>query len=331
MKKLGLLQQAISQTKKEKEVLLSSSDTSSSTEENKKKWKRKGEIEQIKEKKYIEELEQKKRKIENNQQPIEQKEQESNNTENKEIIKDDNIPTIEVMKLLRNYGEPITLFGETHEMRLKRLENIQNIRGEFKGQLNDFARALKEREREVVNEKIKDKKKKKKFKGVPIKKDSQDSSEYVLKVLKRLMSEWQMKIDDQPDEIKKSSEGKIDATIFKQTKTYIKPLFKLLKKKLLADEILIHLENICKYLSQQEYVKANDVYYQLSIGNQPWPLGVTMVGIHARTARERIGTDKIKHILNDEEQRRYIQSVKRLITFCQNQYPTIPSKMFNYN
>ena len=42
---------------------------------------------------------------------------------------------------------------------------------------------------------------------------------------------------------------------------------------------------------------------------------------------EKISSRNVAHILNDDTQRRYIQSVKRLMTFAQKRYPTIPSKM----
>lgn len=31
--------------------------------------------------------------------------------------------------------------------------------------------------------------------------------------------------------------------------------------------------------------------------------------------------------MNDECQRKYITSIKRLMTYCQTKYPTVPSKM----
>ena len=40
---------------------------------------------------------------------------------------------------------------------------------------------------------------------------------------------------------------------------------------------------------------------------EPWPIGVTMVGIHARTGREKIFSKHVAHVLNDETQRKYIQ------------------------
>ena len=38
----------------------------------------------------------------------------------------------------------------------------------------------------------------------------------------------------------------------------------------------------------KEYVRANDIYMSLCIGNAPWPMGVTMVGIHERSGRSKI-------------------------------------------
>ena len=55
------------------------------------------------------------------------------------------------------------------------------------------------------------------------------------------------------------------------------------------------------------YMQANDAYLSMAIGNAPWPIGVTMVGIHARTGREKIFSQQIAHVLNDETQRKYIQ------------------------
>ena len=53
--------------------------------------------------------------------------------------------------------------------------------------------------------------------------------------------------------------------------------------------------------------QAHDAYLEMAIGNAPWPIGVTMVGIHARTGREKISSRYVAHVLNDETQRKYIQ------------------------
>lgn len=64
-------------------------------------------------------------------------------------------------------------------------------------------------------------------------------------------------------------------------------------------------------MQTRQYIKANDAYLKLSIGNAPWPIGVTMVGIHERSGREKIFSQHVAHVLNDEVSRKYIQSLKR--------------------
>lgn len=40
-----------------------------------------------------------------------------------------------------------------------------------------------------------------------------------------------------------------------------------------------------------------------------------VASIHERSAREKISTDQVAHVLNDEVSRKYIQSLKRLVSF----------------
>ena len=93
--------------------------------------------------------------------------------------------------------------------------------------------------------------------------------------------------------------------------------------------MLPRVAEIVHHMQKRQYQRANDAYLRLSIGNAPWPIGVTMVGwvpfsislpnplktlprIHERSAREKISTDQVAHVLNDEVSRKYIQSLKRL-------------------
>ena len=41
-------------------------------------------------------------------------------------------------------------------------------------------------------------------------------------------------------------------------------------------------------MHERNYLHANDIYLRLAIGNSPWPIGVTSVGIHERSAREKV-------------------------------------------
>lgn len=98
----------------------------------------------------------------------------------------------------------------------------------------------------------------------------------------------------------------------------------------MPDDILDSLSKIFLELIDRNYIKANEHFLEMAIGNAPWPIGATMVGIHARPGRERISSKKIAHVLNDEVQRKYIQAVKRLISKCQQYFPTDPSRCVEY-
>lgn len=99
----------------------------------------------------------------------------------------------------------------------------------------------------------------------------------------------------------------------------------------LPDDIRQALMIVVNCCLKRDYLAAMDHYIKLAIGNAPWPIGVTMVGIHERSAREKIYTNSVAHIMNDETTRKYLQSVKRLMTFCQRRYPAMPSKAVEFN
>ena len=44
----------------------------------------------------------------------------------------------------------------------------------------------------------------------------------------------------------------------------------------------------------------------VAIGRAAWPIGVTQVGIHSRTGREKIGAANVAHVMNSELQRKYL-------------------------
>ena len=47
------------------------------------------------------------------------------------------------------------------------------------------------------------------------------------------------------------------------------------------------------YIVARNYKEAGNFYIQVSVGNAAWPIGVTMVGIHARSAREKISSNQV--------------------------------------
>lgn len=88
-----------------------------------------------------------------------------------------------------------------------------------------------------------------------------------------------------------------------------------------------HLLKIISYCEEGEFVKAHDEYMDVSIGRAAWPIGVTMVGIHARSGRAKIESANVAHVMNSELQRKYLTSVKRLMSYAQKKREDVaPSK-----
>ncbi|GAB6020290.1 hypothetical protein CHUAL_003004 [Chamberlinius hualienensis] len=269
--------------------------------------------------------------------------------------KDFILPRKEVIKRLREREEPILLFGETFDEAFGRLRKLEILEPEIdKGLRNDFQEALERVDRAYLNDILKTGVDGESESGRSTKevqeaeeelsleeikkmavglggKDINVNTNVVLSFLKLLLRIWDNTLNEKKESEKTTMKWKIDSATNGQTQSYIKPLLRKLKKKTLPEDIMESLVEIVGHLLDREYVKANDAYLQMAIGNAPWPIGVTMVGIHARTGREKIFSKHVAHVLNDETQRKYIQALKRLMTKCQYFFPTDPSKSVEYN
>lgn len=255
------------------------------------------------------------------------------------------IPREQVIQRLRQRDEPITLFGESDWMRYQRLKALEDREPieYIAGMDNEFAREvanIDEEEEQGRKKKDDDDDDGKGGDGAgeagtewggagwldTLDRKKVAKHDYVLILLKTMLNEWEQELNDRPDLEKRTAQGKVATATYKQCRKHIKPLFKLLKDKTLQSDILDPVHEICCHIQDREYVLANDAYLQMAIGNAPWPMGVTMVGIHERSAREKIFSNQVAHVLNDETQRKYIQAIKRIMTWAQRRYPNDPSK-----
>lgn len=98
-------------------------------------------------------------------------------------------------------------------------------------------------------------------------------------------------------------------------------LFRRFERDDLDPALLRPITEIVQAAQERRYVDANDGYLRLSIGKAAWPIGVTMVGIHERSAREKLHTGEKGHVMGDEVTRKFLQSIKRMITFAQVRWP----------
>ncbi len=218
------------------------------------------------------------------------------------------LPDDEVQKQLRKRGEPVTLFAETPQERFERFQNILNDRAT--PSQPELKRQSVQREKDELLESID---------TSPIspelyEKDPQECERLITVLLKRHLRTWEKSLD---------SESKTKIDLFTQTKSHLKPFFKQLKNHTLNSDTVSHIVNICVELHKREYLKANEAYLALSIGSAAWPIGVTSVGIHERSGREKISASNISHPLNDETTRKWVQGIKRIMTWCGEEYPPL--------
>jgi pre-mRNA-splicing factor 18 len=154
-----------------------------------------------------------------------------------------------------------------------------------------------------------------------------DPHKAIHRFFKLQLKQWEEDLVNRPEAVKRTLQGKNETKTLKQCKDYIRPLFKLCKNRRLEQNMTDHLVKIVKHCQEGEFVKANDTYMDVAIGRAAWPIGVTMVGIHARSGRSKIESNNVAHVMNSELQRKYLTSVKRLITFCQKKRTDVaPSK-----
>eukprot|EP00891_Asterochloris_glomerata_P001235 jgi/Astpho2/1235/fgenesh1_pm.00023_%23_6_t len=155
----------------------------------------------------------------------------------------------------------------------------------------------------------------------------------IAKWFKQWSAEWQADMDARSEEVKDSSSGYVGTVQFEQTMAFFKSLYKQLKHRQVAPDMKAGLWMICQACRERNYLHAYDIYMRLAIGNSPWPIGVTSIGIHDRTSREKIShvMNGAAHVMNDEATRKYLQAVKRLMTFLQRAHPTDPSRCVDFD
>ncbi|KTW28935.1 hypothetical protein T552_01563 [Pneumocystis carinii B80] len=234
----------------------------------------------------------------------------------------------EVIKKFREKKQPICLFGETFEEKKERLIHLEYIEEQKRKQEEMIGKVELEGKGVELKEEIEIlRKEAEKDESVlninlnELKNNPENLYKKILVYFEILIDLWRKTLDERPDEIKESKQGKSVSANQQQSQKDLQVFFNLLKKKSMKSDILEGVSKITYHCQRREYIKANDAYLQLSIGNAAWPIGVTMVGIHERSAREKLHTGQTGHVLNDEATRKWLQAIKRLLTFIQSVKP----------
>lgn len=223
----------------------------------------------------------------------------------------------ELLEKLRDLGEPRRLFGETHAQRLKRYRKLS---------AKALAPVMSNGPIPTIIEFVEEKDMK-----VPATVPTDEAGKkYLYRQLASyfdmVLTEWISALARRPQEVKDSFSGKQATSNYVAARDNLKPLFRKMEKSELNDHILKAVNEIVDLAQRKRYVDANDAYLRLSIGKAAWPIGVTMVGIHERSAREKLHeTEKGKadaaHILSDETTRKMLQGIKRCLSFAQTRWP----------
>eukprot|EP00956_Cyclotella_meneghiniana_P029423 scaffold71102_cov48-Cyclotella_meneghiniana.AAC.1 len=251
----------------------------------------------------------------------------------------------EVTHALRRFGMPIRFFGETQDDILNRLADAMRGREAAmigQGEEDEFLLDSAHRTRNVFLEKEDNNEDTAPAAARSPKRDADETAEsapkaekevtndppkQIYRYFKSLLRQWENDLALRPDAVKRTAAGKNETKTLKQCKDYIRPLFSMCKRRELEDGMQTHLLNIVTYCEAGEFVKAHDAYLDVAIGRAAWPIGVTMVGIHARSGREKIGSSNVAHVMNSELHRKYLTSVKRLMSYDQRKRVDVdPSK-----
>jgi len=234
---------------------------------------------------------------------------------------------------LRALGQPITLFAETDKSRHIRTMKAQAAKGVLEedmheGQRNDYLRDIENRGDETKGSAFDiDKADEEEEPETPTSDASRKPKktltleQVIIDWIKAALKEWDRHLEARSDQVKASVHGRADTAMQKQTRRYLKLLFERLDTNTCPGDVISKLSKMINLVDKRLYLKANDEYLQLCIGNLPWPVGCTSTGIHERTGRNRITESNIAHVMNDENTRKFLQAFKRIMTFKQGIFP----------
>ncbi|KAI5288440.1 mRNA splicing protein prp18 [Ascosphaera aggregata] len=226
----------------------------------------------------------------------------------------------ELLTKLREMNEPARLFGETHKGRIQRYKRLRAAKSKaLAGAKSKTSKGPIPTTLELVPEKDM---------MVPEKapKDPQ-ARRYLYRQLASwftlVLTEWEIAMSKRDEATKETRQGKLAYNAMVQSRENMRPLFKKFEREELEESILDSVVEIVRDAQERRYVDANDAYLRLSIGKAAWPIGVTMVGIHERSAREKLseGGNGQAHIMSDEVTRKFLQSIKRCLSFAQVRWP----------
>ncbi|XP_054844869.1 pre-mRNA-splicing factor 18 isoform X3 [Eublepharis macularius] len=179
----------------------------------------------------------------------------------------------EVIRRLRERGEPVRLFGETDYDAFQRLRKIEILAPEVnKGLRNDLKAALDKIDQQYLNELVGGQEQgeddtqndlKVHEENTTIeelealgkslgKGDDHKDMDIITKFLKFLLGVWAKELNAREDYVKRGVQGKLNSATQKQTESYLRPLFRKLRKRTIPADIKESITDIIKFMLQRE-------------------------------------------------------------------------------
>lgn len=214
----------------------------------------------------------------------------------------DSIPEYsDIVAFFRARKLPLTLFGESSEERIERYRNTLdrenskkvNVKKEAIDEATlynvEFIKTLNQ-----VEEKGETAMETDPINPALVLTEREKTKALIIVFFQRILKEWEAELAKRDSSEKLSINGRNATSALEQAHEFIKPLFRLLQNdKGVDDDVAQSIGEMCYFMQHRDYVKANDAYMKLAIGNAPWPIGVVGVGIHERSASDRIGANQI--------------------------------------
>lgn len=220
--------------------------------------------------------------------------------------RDGDIPDTELQSKLRAMGEPAIFFGESYKARLRRYKKLSVVMTQTV--IPTILELVEEKDMKVSDK-------------VPHESDV-EGRKWMFRQLASyftlVLTEWELALQGTEQE---TFAGKAAWRAWVESRENMIPLIRRFETNTLDPSILPPMLEIVKAAQERRYVDANDGYLRLSIGKAAWPIGVTMVGIHERSAREKLHESDKGHVMRDEITRKFLQSIKRCLTFAQVKWP----------
>merc|ERR1712187_1019512 len=156
--------------------------------------------------------------------------------------------------------------------------------------------------------------------------------------IQKWSEDWEKDLLLRPTNISETTKGRRAYNDFLTSVKSFQYLFNQLKSHTITKEVKNGIWLMVQAMIDRNYIHADAILLNaIAIGNAPWPIGVTQVGIHTKSAaREKISITHMNrnaaaHIMGDEATRKYLHGLKRLLTVIQRLFPTNPSQCSEFD